>query len=233
MASQYTGNPTAAQSPSPAPSFNADPIGNLPADGDTLNVSSVNQALKVPLDWIAFLRRILGLYSGVTEWDANVTYFAGQTVRYPVNGKTYMATTTVTGTAPTDASKWDRWAHTEAQLLDVLVNGSLFTIAGNATAGYMLLPGGFTVQWEFLDGNPTPLPSTAGAYVDHTFNAAFSTACLGAWFSPKSLSQSHSKGMPSLTVSVTSKSVCRLLLVDQSTSADGAIASGTLFSIGY
>lgn len=231
MASQYTGNPTAAQSPSPAPSFNADPIGNLPADGDTLNVSSVNQALKVPLDWIAFLRRILGLYSGVTEWDANVTYFAGQTVRYPVNGKTYRAITTVTGNAPTDTQKWERWGHTEAQLLDTLVNGTLFTVTGNATAGYMLLPGGFTIQWEYLEGNPTPLPTTG--YVDHTFNAAFQTACLGAWFSTSGLSQSHSLGMPTLLVSVTSKSVCRLSLAPQGDSANGSVSSGTLFSIGY
>jgi hypothetical protein len=61
MASQYTGNPSVGQSPSPAPSWGSngvgDPIGNLPADGDTFNASAFLQAYKVALDWIAFFRR--------------------------------------------------------------------------------------------------------------------------------------------------------------------------------
>jgi hypothetical protein len=231
MASQYTGNPTATQAPSPAPSFNADPIGNLPADGDTLNASSVAQAFKVPLDWIAFLRRILGKYMGVTEWDANMTYFEGQMVWYGTNGNTYMATTTVSGTAPTDETKWSRWAFTKVQLLDALMN-ELFSVIGDTTAGYITLPGQFAVHWEYLEGNPTPLPSTPGAYVDHTFDSPFSSNCFGAWFSPKALSVSHSVGMPSLLISNVTKTGCRLFLVDQGASADGAVASGVLFSIG-
>lgn len=54
MASNYTGDPTAAESPSPAPSPGALPIVSLPADGDSLDAASVEQAFKTAADNCAF-----------------------------------------------------------------------------------------------------------------------------------------------------------------------------------
>lgn len=56
MSSQYTGNPTATQSPAPTPALGNYPIEVLPADGDALNASSVAQAFKVCADFIAFIQ---------------------------------------------------------------------------------------------------------------------------------------------------------------------------------
>lgn len=56
MPSQYTGNPTATQSPASAPGDAVDVILNLPVDGDTPNASSVYQMVKVLADWTAWFR---------------------------------------------------------------------------------------------------------------------------------------------------------------------------------
>jgi hypothetical protein len=124
MASEYTGVPTADQSPSPAPSLGdtagGDPIGNLPTDGDTLNVSSVNQAFKVPLDWIAFLRRWGYTFKGIRTWSSSVTYAAGDIVWYSSNGYCYIASQAGTNQNPsTETDYWDRWGHTEAQAEEI------------------------------------------------------------------------------------------------------------------
>ena len=55
MSTNYTGNPTATQAPSPIPGAQAFPIAVLPADGDADNAASVAQAFKVLADNIAFL----------------------------------------------------------------------------------------------------------------------------------------------------------------------------------
>lgn len=57
MASNYTGNPTATQAPSGAPIIDTAPIASLPADGDPENAASVAQAMKVPMDWLAWLMK--------------------------------------------------------------------------------------------------------------------------------------------------------------------------------
>jgi hypothetical protein len=57
MPTNYTGNPTAAQAPSPAPSLDVDPIGALVTDTDAQAAASYIHPQKVALDWIAFLRR--------------------------------------------------------------------------------------------------------------------------------------------------------------------------------
>lgn len=54
MASDYTGNPSAAQSPSPAPGPGIIQTVRLPADGDALNAASVAQAWKTLVDRQAF-----------------------------------------------------------------------------------------------------------------------------------------------------------------------------------
>jgi hypothetical protein len=73
MPSEYKGSPTASQAPSPAPSLGSDtdgdPVGNLPADGDTFNASAFIQGYKVALDWIAFLRRSITAISFANTTD--------------------------------------------------------------------------------------------------------------------------------------------------------------------
>ena len=121
MASTYTGNPIATQSPSPAPSVGSngagDPVGNLPTDGDALNASSVAQALKVPLDWTAFFRRDLAKLYGVRVWDSSTT-FAIDALVIDDDHLTYKAITSSTNKKPaSNPSDWAVWGFTTATLL--------------------------------------------------------------------------------------------------------------------
>ena len=140
MPSAYTGNPVAAQSPSPAPSLSDDPVGNMPNDGDASNVSSILQALKVPLDWIAFLRRQV-LASGVTLWNSANTYSALTMVLSPGDGNTYrvkaghISSVGVDPASPGGATDWEQWALTSEQVDDMLPAISVSTdTAGIAVA---------------------------------------------------------------------------------------------------
>jgi hypothetical protein len=76
MPSNYTGNPTATQAPSPAPSLDADPIGALVADADAQAAASYIHPEKVALDWIAFLRRRVREITGTLVND----HFIGSAV---------------------------------------------------------------------------------------------------------------------------------------------------------
>jgi hypothetical protein len=76
MPSNYTGNPTATQAPSPAPSLDADPIGALVADADAQAAASYIHPEKVALDWIAFLRREVRKITGTLVDD----HFIGSAV---------------------------------------------------------------------------------------------------------------------------------------------------------
>lgn len=60
MASNYTGNATAAQAPSGAPAVNTDPIGSLAQDTDGNTVANFYQVWKVPLDWLSMAFKMLG-----------------------------------------------------------------------------------------------------------------------------------------------------------------------------
>lgn len=55
MATPYTGDPTATQTPAPEPGSAAVPIVNLPDDGDDLDAASVAQEMKTSADYIAYL----------------------------------------------------------------------------------------------------------------------------------------------------------------------------------
>lgn len=54
MSSNYTGDPTAAQAPSPPPGRDIEPVTTLPTDGDAGNAASVMQAFKVLADFVAW-----------------------------------------------------------------------------------------------------------------------------------------------------------------------------------
>lgn len=57
MPSNYTGNPTATESPASAPAFNTYPIFALPVDADALNSASTYQPWKSTADNVAYLMR--------------------------------------------------------------------------------------------------------------------------------------------------------------------------------
>ncbi len=231
MATEYTGDPTAAEAPSPAPSLGetagGDPIGNLPADGDTLNVSSINQALKVPLDWIAFLRRVLAPYKGLRTWSANTTYATGDVVQGP-DGKTYKALQASTNKTPaSEPTFWTRWAYTAAEL--VVAIEAAYDIASHS--GYYVAPGGLVIQWEYLQQSEGELPESGN--VDHTFAHEFGNGILGLWFQFTSLSVDHNLGLPTIMPCIPTKTGCRLSLVPQGASANGSVLTGYLFSLGW
>jgi hypothetical protein len=55
MPTSYSGDPTASETPSPAPGPGAVPITKIPIDGEALNASSISQALKTLADFSAWL----------------------------------------------------------------------------------------------------------------------------------------------------------------------------------
>ena len=71
----YDGNPAGAGTTSPVPGPKRVPHVRLPADGDALNVDSVNEALEATVDWLAFLNigGALGdaLGGGATSFDGS------------------------------------------------------------------------------------------------------------------------------------------------------------------
>ncbi len=72
MSTNYSGNSTATQSPSPAPGVGYVPIFTLPNDGDPLNAASIAQALKAGADglaWIASYVKGLGALGYGTGLD--------------------------------------------------------------------------------------------------------------------------------------------------------------------
>jgi hypothetical protein len=72
MSTNYTGNPTATQSPASPPGPGVAPETVLPADGDPLNAASVAQAFKVLADYEAWLTAPKAI---VGNWIEPVLYF--------------------------------------------------------------------------------------------------------------------------------------------------------------
>jgi hypothetical protein len=64
MATTYTGNPTATQTPGSQPGVGVPPAASLPADGDAANAASIAQAHKEAMDYIAWLAKPFGLSGG-------------------------------------------------------------------------------------------------------------------------------------------------------------------------
>lgn len=91
MSSNYTGNPTATQSPAAAPSAGVAPIAVLPADGDARNAASIAQAFKVLCDYVAYLMQplpikaqlyISELWSRAHSAASSFTFSAGSPTTY-------------------------------------------------------------------------------------------------------------------------------------------------------
>lgn len=65
MSTNYTGNPSATESPSPAPAPGVIPVVSLPSDGDAASAASVAQAMKTPADFIGHVQTAVRLDTAV------------------------------------------------------------------------------------------------------------------------------------------------------------------------
>jgi hypothetical protein len=231
MPSNYTGNPIATQAPSAAPDLTNAPVGRLPTDGDTFNVSSILQGFKVSLDFIAFLQSRVKPFQGVRTWVNTTTYVAGDAVIYS-DGHTYRVIagqSPVAETLPTDASKWERWGYSDSELIARIA--AIFTPSISTNRARFFLPGGGMIQIEFLLQTSGELP-TSGT-VEHTWKFAFANNFVGAIFQPSHLSGGHVNGMPSIIVHTGTVTGCSLTLVPQASPADtGYVLDGWLISFG-
>lgn len=65
MSTNYTGNPTATESPAAQPSPGIPPIVVIPADGDSVSAASVAQGYKVLADYMSYVQRAAKAASSV------------------------------------------------------------------------------------------------------------------------------------------------------------------------
>ena len=139
MPSNYPGNPAATQAPGPTPALGVMPIGALPIDSDVPNASSINQAFKECLDWIAFLSQ-WGSTTPLVTWVDTVSYAAGRIVVDPHDGNTYRVlpghTSTIGNHPYQDDTNWIRWGHTDDEVRDLApVSTSVSAVGVTASAG--------------------------------------------------------------------------------------------------
>jgi hypothetical protein len=144
MASNYTGNPTASQTPSPNPGFGAAPILHLPVDGEPLNVASIYQGLKALADWTAWLTVALSPYRGVTNWSgSNPDYTVNDIVIDGSDNHLYQCIYSPpdTGFAPhSNPTYWKRidWSEQDVQAIaakQTAVLGDITASHGGSVAG--------------------------------------------------------------------------------------------------
>lgn len=90
MATTYTGNPTATQSPAAAPGVGVAPILSLPVDADPANVASIYQAFKVLADYVAYLTKFssAGLFGNGSGGDITLTTVSSMSVDTYLNNLT-------------------------------------------------------------------------------------------------------------------------------------------------
>jgi hypothetical protein len=144
MPSNYTGNPTAAQPPSPAPSLGGAPILALPVAGEKRNVSSIAQSFKTLADWSAWAASSLLRIRGIFAWLSSATYQAGDVAIDNLDQHIYRALSTNGNMQPsTSPSIWERidWSQSDLNQGAVLVTATTgFTASHGAAIGsvYML-----------------------------------------------------------------------------------------------
>jgi hypothetical protein len=145
MPSNYSGNPSAAQPPSPVPNSDDVPILALPNDGEDLNVSSVIQAFKTLADWIAWIITLVIHVKGVRRYSNTWTYTTGDLVEDPFDYLTYKSLNVQTGVTPHgNPSSWKLWGHDEdaVRATTVLVtetSGFGVTATNGASVGEVIL----------------------------------------------------------------------------------------------
>jgi len=219
MASNYTGVPTATQSPSPAPGTYVAPILNLPSDGDTLNVSSVLQSFKALADWSAWASTMFAALKGVTEWVTTVSYGAGSVVVRPygdVEAHVYLAIQNNLNSDPaTTPTVWKRidWSADDvASMGGVLVTGAGIVCSHGATSpgAYMLKFAGDTLRMITFRVDNAPVNN----YTDIDLNGCAAHFMTAAYTASVTLAQTGSTSIGQLGVSLNSgsdKNVIRLM----------------------
>jgi hypothetical protein len=100
------------------------PIGALPVDSDTPNVSSILQPLKESLDWIGALSQWMVKY-GITPWSASASYAAGTIVQSPSTPYStfrvkYGHSASVGLDPAGDPTNWEPWGHTDTEIANLL-----------------------------------------------------------------------------------------------------------------
>jgi hypothetical protein len=92
MPSNYTGDSTATQAPSPAPSndVGAPPIVALPIDADAFNSAAFYQGLKAAFDWLNYFQKAIGApsmaYEPPTDWQVSVASAATFAMQFAPTG---------------------------------------------------------------------------------------------------------------------------------------------------
>lgn len=195
MASTYTGSPTATQAPDTAPEPDKAPVGNLPADGDALNVSSIHQAFKDALDHIAWLFKPRAKTSDWAKWIMawrsaaqhkrhlvdHLGFFGGQVIEENINWKYTSVTgeSSESGSADTQLGTMPEWRYkgvqtsgTSAVSMGFFSDGAgghsfplLYIRAGNTATDYAAFIS--TVYCAFTDKNHIALSFLAGIETGH------------------------------------------------------------------
>lgn len=187
MASNYTGSPTASESPSPAPGLGLAPILSLPTTGDPRNVASILQPFKTLADWSAWLTATLGNYRGVTIWSNTDTYAVGVLVVDPTNLHLYRCCSSNTNQQPSASTDgtWKRIDYTADDIAYLTVQlitstGPISCSHGATVSGAKMLMSastGFSLVFFRVDNAP------ANGYTDIDLTGsgvAFLNATLGA-----------------------------------------------------
>jgi len=162
--SNFTGDPTAAEAPSPAPSLAEYPIVQQPADGDDVDAASVAQAPQTLANNVAYiLDRLRDMYFG-TGVDGALSITGSSTVN--MTGMQYFTTVSVTS-GVLNTNGWPVIARDS-----ITVNGQ--TIAAKGSNATSTTPGGAVgggAVGPHMDvcgyGNPTavePAISTKSIY---------------------------------------------------------------------
>jgi hypothetical protein len=190
MPSQYTGVPTASQSPSPAPGTGVAPILNLPTAGDLLTISSILQAFKALADWSAWASTRFLQLRGAFAWISTTTYQAGNIAIDNLDQHVYRALSTNGNMQPsTSPSVWERfdWSSDEvAANSGVLVTATTGIAASHgatvSTANMLSLCNG---AFRMITFNVTGVPGNSFSDVDlNGSTTKFSSAIYTAQVTP-------------------------------------------------
>lgn len=156
MPTNYTGDPTATQSPSPQPGASQVPIASLPADGDDLDAASVAQDFKTLADFVAFLTT-----NPLTKFEIN--WNAGSYAEMTVFGLT---AATATGGGGSPGSSPDAiYMAPRASLTVTSTNGSLSRVYTDPPLIFCDPDLDFVIEIDFAYGSVSPVSSEAGALI--------------------------------------------------------------------
>ncbi len=177
--SNYTGDPTATQAPAPPPTPGAAAIGDLPDDGDAADAASVRQALKVPLDYLAW---IFSPRSVVAAWAQALRVYKDARLRARFVIDHF-------GMPGGEILQWrEHWGKTTDWLFTAGTSGSVLGTSGqtwdiNQTSAAGIVgvnPPGISAGVNFSDTHPVislSMPNAGVEIAEMLLNDACPTAC--------------------------------------------------------